>query len=135
MKWNVYMTKSCGMCIYFSKAWNTAHPIRVTCFIMLVLLIVILMLSKSSTCSQICVDKEFMFLSTPFQWGTVHIGQPRAGSGVGTRSQVSFWERGHRICSSCWERLQFLQAALHSFVKGWGFASNFGSVSWTILWE
>lgn len=46
------------------------------------------------------VQNLIRFSSTSLQQGSIHSGQPRAGSGARTRSSVSVGKRGHRTCSS-----------------------------------
>ncbi len=61
--------------------------------------------------------------------GVVHRGAPPAASGYGTRSESSFRERGHRICTSLQHGNRVLQPVLHSSKEGWGVVSHFRSSS------
>ncbi len=61
--------------------------------------------------------------------GVFHQGGPPAGSGNGTRSETSFRERGHRICTSLQQGNQALQPVFHISKEGWRDASHFRSSS------
>ncbi len=69
------------------------------------------------------------FSSALIQRGKFHFGEPRAGSGNGTRSRYSLKEGGHRGGSSSRERVRVLQPVLHSSKERWRVVSHFRSAS------
>ncbi len=63
-----------------------------------------------------------------FQRSISHISESRAGSGIGTRSDLSLVEGGHRGGPSSRQRVRVLQPVLHCSKEGCGIMSNFLTV-------